>query len=361
MLRDFLYLDIDKISSIYSQLTGGLVTATEHTTGTEKDERNIRRYDLKIFTPEFGGAETTTSRLVETRVMHHDLFNRMEEALFKQGYALDVNKALSPKDLDSGAAHERLSNAFYIKCTGWPIFEDYEKIKFVSQNYNEVVKWVRQSALMILRQSDEYMQITEKIRQLKSDVQAETDRNKKALLRKKVEDFEKTMSQKLESSTGVVDVEQWIIDGLRTWIDTFLKGAVFAHIYPFEDFARFRVKANLKPDCFIDGSPRIVDSCYSSRPTVKLTLFGLVTSVPSQGEHPFDPMKEYEGQVAEGQTNDPIAFEKALRGVFRGFDGIERLIKFDRYPSVTVYPLAVFRDIVLPDKSDTKRIVLVDK
>jgi hypothetical protein len=346
MLRDFLYLDIDKISSIYSQLTGGLVTATEHTTGTEKDERNIRRYDLKLFTPEFGGSETKTLKLVETRVMHHDLFNRMEEALFKQGYALDVNAGLSAKDFNSGAAHERLSKAFYIRCTGWPIFEDYEKIKFVSQNYNEVVKWVRQSALMTLRQSDEYLHITEQIKQLKNSVDAETDRNKRALLKKQVEEFEKTASQKLESSTGVVDVEQWIIDGLGTWIDTFLKGAVFAHVYPFEDFARFRVKANLKPDCFIDGSPRTVDSCYSSRPTVKLTLFGLVTSVPSQGEHPFDPMREYEGQVSEAKPDNPIAFERALRGLFRGFDGLEKFIKFDRYPSVTVYPLAVFRDIV---------------
>ncbi|MGB8953610.1 MAG: M64 family metallopeptidase [Candidatus Aminicenantales bacterium] len=64
-----------------------------------------------------------------------------------------------------------------------------------------------------------------------------------------------------------------------------------------------------------------------------------------KGEHPFNPMKEFESHEPGNKKDDPIGFEAAIRGLFRGFDGLERLSKFDRYPNLTVYPLAVFRDI----------------
>ena len=98
-MRDFIYLDLPKVSSIFSQITGGLVTGTEITTGSEKDQRNIRKYDLKIFTPEFGGAEKKTSQLVESRVMHHDLFNRTEQLLFDNNYAIDINDSLTIEEI----------------------------------------------------------------------------------------------------------------------------------------------------------------------------------------------------------------------------------------------------------------------
>ena len=91
-IRDFIYLDLPKIASIFSQLTGGLVTGTEIVTGDESDQRNIRKYDLKIFTPEFGGVEKKTSQMTESRIMHHDLFNRLEQLLFEKGYVIDINK-----------------------------------------------------------------------------------------------------------------------------------------------------------------------------------------------------------------------------------------------------------------------------
>lgn len=95
---------------------------------------------------------------------------------------------------------------------------------------------------------------------------------------------------------------------------------------------------------------RAIDYAYGGRPTVKLSILGLITSVPFPDEHPFDPMSEFEGHIPVDKKDDPVGFEAAMRGVFRGIEGISRFSKFDRYPNITVYPLTIFRDI-LPRKT----------
>jgi len=48
VLGDLLYFDFDKSASLFSQIEGGLLK--EITSGTEssKDQRNVRKYDLKL-------------------------------------------------------------------------------------------------------------------------------------------------------------------------------------------------------------------------------------------------------------------------------------------------------------------------
>jgi hypothetical protein len=355
-LRDFIYLDIDKATSIYSQLTGGLVTASERVTGTEKDQRNIRKYNLKVFTPEFGGAEKTTQKLVETHVMHHDLFNRMEELLFSEGLAIDINSDLSPEMIASGEGSSVLSRSYYVRCTGWCVMEDYEKMKGIADRYNDVFGFIRRSSIEGLKESDEYKTLKGQIEQLKEDANSNKDRNKKAIAKRSIRKLEQDLDTQLANSSELSGVDEWIIEGIKTWIDTFMAGDTIFYVYPFETSEGFHVKSHLRSDCFVDGDIGVFDSCYTSRPTVRLSVFGLVTSVPPMGgEHPFDPMREFEGHVPEDENDDQVGFEKAMRGCFRGFDGLESFIRFNRYPNITVYPLAVFREIGAHNATETQQ------
>ncbi len=344
-LRDFIYLDIDKATSIYSQLTGGLVTGSERVIGTEKDERNIRKYDLKIFTPEFGGAKKETQKLIETHVMHHDLFNRMEELLFTEKLAIDINVDLEPEKFANGEASLLLSQSHYVRCTGWSLMEDYEKIKGIAERHNDVVGFIQKSSLENLKTSDEYKQLQETIDKLRQEADSKKDRNERATAKVQVKKLEENLHLQLANSCKLSGVDDWVINGMKTWIDTFMPRDILFYVYPFEAVEGFHVKSHLKPNCFVDGDIRTFDCCYTSRPTVKLSVFGLITTVPPKGKHPFDPMKEFDGHKAEDEKDDAVGFESALRGVFRGFDGLESLIRFNRFPNITIYPVAVFREI----------------
>ena len=356
ILRDFIYLDLPRLASIYSQLTGGLVTETEVSSGSESDQRNIRKYDLKVFKPEFGGADKHSKRFVETRVMYHDLFNTVERLLFEKSFAIDVNAALTASDIVDGTAHPLLRKAFYVRATGWALIEDYEKMKFIAQRHGKICEFISMSARSNLKDTDEYKQLEQQIAELKSSAGEQKDRNQKARQKVQIKALEKQLEETLDSATTLEGVDQWIIDGFEAWVDTFMPNAIYFHLYPFDDLNTFHIKANLKQECFVDSNVRAVDFAYGGRPNVRLTTLGLVTSVPGEGDHPFDPMAEFKEHKSEDDEDDPVGFEAAMRGLFRGFEGIEKFGKFDRYPNITVYPLAVFRDIQPNDGVANKAI-----
>jgi hypothetical protein len=79
---------------------------------------------------------------------------------------------------------------------------------------------------------------------------------------------------------------------------------------------------------------------YGPRPNVPLSVFGLITSLPPKNDTPFDPMKEFEGG---SQLSEKEAFERGFRGVFVGMEALESMVRYSRYPNVTVHPIAVYR------------------
>lgn len=79
---------------------------------------------------------------------------------------------------------------------------------------------------------------------------------------------------------------------------------------------------------------------YGNRPNVALTVFGLITSIPTDAKPTFDPMKEFEGL---SELSESMALEKGFRNAFIGLEAMEGLVRYSRYPNVTVHPIAVYR------------------
>jgi hypothetical protein len=70
-------------------------------------------------------------------------------------------------------------------------------------------------------------------------------------------------------------------------------------------------------------------------------MVGIVTSVPRESADNFIPLIEFE---KDGLADHEL-IERAFRGVFRGFDGIEQMIRTCRFPRVLVQPLTVYRSV----------------
>jgi len=60
---------------------------------------------------------------------------------------------------------------------------------------------------------------------------------------------------------------------------------------------------------------------------------------------PFEPMKEIEDKDLDEDGNESQSFENGFRGVFRGFDDLEEMIRTCRYPRIMVQPIAIYRAI----------------
>jgi hypothetical protein len=162
-----------------------------------------------------------------------------------------------------------------------------------------------------------------------------------------VKEAEKQLEKLLRPLTQSDDtVEDWLLEGIRRWIDVFLPGRITLRIYPFEEAPAFHLLGNLKRDAFVDADIGNIMFAYGARPNVRLTVLGLITSLPPEGEQTFDPMAHLP-EIGEGDDELPreAQFELGFRRAFESMDGFEKLARFSYYPNVTVYPIGVYRRV----------------
>ncbi len=343
-LRDLVYFDFDKAASLFSQLEQGLLREVRSSVEAAKDERNVRKYDLKLFKPEFGGiASEKTSRL-ESRVLHHDLLVRLEDGLFEHGMAVDINSVPAESELTAQQIRSHLVTAPYLRAEGWSVIEDYERIKKIAADFPAIQEFIGRCSIQSMQQKPEIQSVQRQLDDAREKANAEADRNKKAKALATLRAVEDKFQALLRGALGWEEVPRWLLDGMGLFINTFMPGRINLRVYPVEGVPQFQVLANLKRDCFVDGDLENVLFAYGTRPNVKLTVLGLITSMPEQSDEVFDSMREFEGQ-GEVTVSTDTSFEEGLRGMFRGLEGFERLVRFSRFPNVTVYPLAVYRTI----------------
>lgn len=343
-LRDLVYFDFDKAASLFSQLERGLLQEVRSSVETAKDERNVRKYDLKLFKPEFGGIASEKTSQLESRVLHHDLLARVEDALFERGLAVDVNSTVAELELTAQQIRSHLVTASYLRAEGWSVIEDYERIKKIAADFPAIQEFIGRCSIQSVQQTPEIQSIQRQLDDAREKANLETDRNKKAKALATLRAVEDRFLTLLRDAVGWGEVPRWLIDGIGLIIDTFMPARINLRVYPVEAVPQFQVLANLKRDCFVDGDLENVLFAYSTRPNVKLTVLGLITSMPEPSGDLFDPMREFEEQDG-GTPSGDTSFEKGFRDVFRGLEGLERLVRFSRFPNVTVHPLAVYRTI----------------
>ena len=335
-VRDLIYLDFERLASIYSQLAGGLLGETRSESESSSDSRNVRKYDLKVFKPEFGGISAERSAQIESRVLHHDLLVRTEEALFADDLAVDLNEKLEVTCDDPQAIRDALGSRAYVRASGWATIEDYERLLYFTDNCKELGRFIGTCGI----QGDEAAQKTlADLEAAKQKANEESNRNKKTQLLARIAKLEEQVDAAIDSAVNLSGVPDYLVRGIRLFVESFLPNHISLRVYPFENCARFQLVAGLKRACFVDGDLDNVLFSYGRSPNIPLTLFGLVTSRPEPPGHPFDFNAEYE----EAADNEDAALERALRGMFGALQGFEKFVRFSRWPNLTVQPLALYR------------------
>ncbi len=340
-LYDFIYVDIDKVGSLYSQLTGGVIESREVNSEKTYSEDNTRKYDLKIFKLDAGGTGEDKSASKAVMKPHHSVLTELEEELARRGYLVDLTDVSKTRSLRDNNLRKLLKEKLFIKVHGRAVIEDYERMKSIAQVFPDIVKLINKSGEANVRSSATFLEIEKQTEQLELKIRQTKDRNDRARLEQNLKASKASAADILQMGRALGTIDQWILDGLKTWVDAFLPGIVNLRIYPGNTFVDEHVFGHMKKDCFQDTDPNSFHFTYGSIPTEDLTMVGIVTSVPSEGADSFTPLVEFEKETLAGQES----IEKAFRGVFRGFDGIDQMIRTCRFPRVLVQPLTVYRSV----------------
>jgi len=190
-IKDFIYLDMEKVSSLYSQLSGGIVQSVEASSTTAENSKNLRNYDFKVFKHEAGGTESGVQALKEIRVSHHEIYNELENSLFSEGYAAEVGVDITKEDVDSGEATKIFENALCIKAEGYVVLEDYQRITRIAHNYEDITNFINSSVKSNLKENAEYRDIVEQIDVMKEDIKKMKNGSPKTKKKHELNEFEK--------------------------------------------------------------------------------------------------------------------------------------------------------------------------
>jgi hypothetical protein len=224
-----------------------------------------------------------------------------------------------------------LEGASYVRAEGWASIEDYKQINKIMCKFNEISDYIEKCRII---NTKEFKDIQMQLITAKSEIMNEKDKIKKTKVRILEEEL-----KKLEQIKEITRLEDWFTDGLRLFIDTLMPERINFRVYPFESVPDFQVIANLKRDCFVDGYLENILFAYGIRPNVKLTIIGLITSIPSRNGSEFMP------QIQEDRAKGNTDMGKAFQQLFLSMQGIENLVRFSQYPNITIFPLAVYHSI----------------
>jgi hypothetical protein len=368
-LRDLVYFDINKAASIFSQLEMGLITETK---STKKDSMELINELLKreesiprekkevVLSSEEEKTKIEKKLTLESKVLHHDLLTRVEDLLFEENLIIDIssqlnNEVLSICEQPLDSIRASIGEIPYLRAEGLAAIEDYERIQKIANKFNDILEPIKYSLFQGISQTNEYQEAVQQIDILKSLANDPSQEYQKEIINEKVKQLEALLQEQIQvflaSHLGETIIPQWLIDAIDLYINTFMKGRVNIRIYPFDSFPHFQVIANLKRDCLLDSDLENLLFAYGTQTNLKLTVIGLITSLPPRENNIFNPMDEFNYEV-EPQMEQARAWEKAFRGLFAGFQEIEKFMRFVSYPSVVIYPLAVYRTI--RDSKNTK-------
>jgi len=346
-LYDYLYVDLEKAISLYSQLTGGVVELRETQSEKGSLSDNKRNYDFKVFKHDAGGTSHEKEQDKATIKPHHALLQELEEELSASGYLFDLNNIVDNKTLKDTEVRSTLKNVLCIKCSGRIVIEDYERMKKISEDFPKIAELIRKSTTNSLQKTPEYQNIEKQISELEN---IQGDKKQKREATKAVVELRKSLDEFLDSNNTLEIVPQWILDGTKTWIDTFLPNITNIRVYPFAEQNDEHVFGHLEASNFTISDPTAFHFTYGSFPTEEFTMLGIVTSVPSDEEESFMPMQEFD----KDELADYESIENGLRGLFRGFDGFEGMVRTCRYPRILVHPILVYRQTSPNNKLKTK-------
>jgi hypothetical protein len=336
-IRDLLYFDLDKATSILSQFEWGLIEQISIT----QDETNNQNGGGKVGIPqiaefELGAEKQKRYSILETKRLHHDLLNRVEALLTQAELVVDLTSTINIEEPSPDYIREVIADRPYVKAQGRSVIEDYQRIMSVTTKMNDIMGYFIRYQL---QQNQEFVELQAQIEVKRQEITLIKDRNQKSIASGKLKTLENQMEAAISTAISTSSIDPSLVDGIKQLIDTFMPNRINFRIYPFENTPSFQILCNLKRDCFVDQNLEHLLYGYGNRPNVALAVLGLITSIPPKEKGIFNPMAEF-----SGINSQDIAFEKGLREIFGTMEQVEAIVRFSRYPNITIHPIAVFRE-----------------
>ncbi|MGD1841051.1 MAG: hypothetical protein ACFB0B_09165 [Thermonemataceae bacterium] len=339
-IKDLIYFDLEKARSLISQLKGELISEVFRAFEDENEINSGVGFDLKLFKGNTGGKEKDKKIRTEKIEVYHELLNQIESELDNKELLTDLNKSFDSFDGTFDDFMKLTPEFSFIKANGWSRFEDFERLKNIFSNFNEIQRLVFSSQLL---ENTEIQEIQKKIKDAKKGVE-KLERNQRAKELAKLKSLEAQFDKKLQEVTDIRIADETFIERMKLLFDTFSPNRLNFRLLPLDNFSNFQILSNLKEKYLIDSNFESIIYTYGTRPNIKLSIFGIITSCPRPTDDRVDLSEEFLA-YGDNELNKVQTFDKAFRNVFQSFEEFEKFLFVPTYPKLAISPVAIYREV----------------
>ena len=299
-IRDFIYLDTERLKSIIAQVEKGLLDFSSQTKSDNKEIKLGVEGSLFRLLKAAGGANYVLhNQTTETKTLHDNIYNKVEDALIRDKSLIALPGNIDINNILKGEVTTILNDTSFILAKGKVVINDFVRMRSMFDNFNEIVSFIAQSSVKSL-----------------PDETSTQKHHKK---------------QELKKATAKMEMDKSLLKGLRVFFDTFYKDRVVIKMLPFEDYSDFRLVGNIKNDFLREDITSIIYK-YGTAPESEWTIFAQVASIPAKDR---SKVKNMFGSSA---------IESALNQMFEAFREVELMAQSAHYPDIAITPIAIYRD-----------------
>jgi hypothetical protein len=296
-IRDFIYMDIERLKSIISQAEEGLLSTSIDTKSNAREVTGNIEGSILGFLKSVGGVRFLwQNQATETKSLHDNIYNKVEEVLIRNELLMKIPGYILSEDMENEEYRNMLSDNSFVLANGKVNINDFTQMRIMVEKFNDLGNFFAHCAISSLPNGTP--------KQVKD----------KALKEAKVQNT----------------LDKSMIDGFKLFFDTFYKDRVVIKMIPFDNFPNFRLVGNLNKQFLRDDISSIIYK-YGTAPVSEWTIFAQIASIPPEDRSNVTPT------MAGGQI------EVALQSMFDMYRNVEIMAQSVVYPEIAITPIAIYR------------------
>jgi hypothetical protein len=316
-IRDFIYVDVDRLYSLYSQVFEGVgekIIQSYINSSAKLDQQKGGIASGSATEAQVGEMSSRT----ESKILYDHMYNELESKLKKS--------ILEVSEITANDYIETLSKAFIIKVGGTAEIEDYNRLKVFMEKFNSLGEAVAYS--IIKAGESEIIELENKAKTASaSDKKQLTDRIKGM------------RDPKLLSKNMGLHQDEKLLDNLKKFVEIFNPEGFEITIKPHQCYENI-VFRGIVDKKWLRVKPEFLRALYSGLVNMQWTMVGQIT---------FLPLKGFKLEESEVRVNTPDSLRDPFRAIFQGMRGFDSMfLESQQRTEILVCPLAIYREVSLP-------------
>lgn len=305
-LRDFIYMDIERLKSILSQVEEGLVE--QLTKSTSKNESKSKENEAgfpKAFRISDREDVIWQNQSTESKTLHDHIYNYVEYHLKEKNKLLHIPGSVSSDDVLNGDHYDILTDTSFILVKGQAFINDFEYLQKLLNSFNDMMGTIVKDRV---------------VEQVAASIPPSMPHKKRKEL------TSKAVNEAIEEHTIKPD----LLDLINNTINIFYKNKIIFKMVPFDN-TELGFTGPLKSTYLREDIYDIIYK-YGTSPTSKWTMLAQIASIPT---------------LSDVQTISPAGhnqFEQALKEAFDSLRGMENMGFKVSYPEIGITPIAIYRE-----------------